>query len=84
MTSRQARSQPLRLGQDSAGLYVGRVCTRLLEEAGVSITPGTVFGPRGEGYVRISLGMATERIRRGHGPAGSTRILEEVQLSHTN
>jgi LL-diaminopimelate aminotransferase len=37
--------------------------TRLLEEAGISITPGTAFGPGGEGYVRISLGMSTERIR---------------------
>jgi LL-diaminopimelate aminotransferase len=37
--------------------------TRLLEEAAVSITPGTAFGPGGEGYVRISLGMSTERIR---------------------
>jgi LL-diaminopimelate aminotransferase len=37
--------------------------TRLLEERGVSVTPGTVFGARGEGYVRISLGAATDRIR---------------------
>ena len=36
---------------------------RLLEEAGVSVTPGTVFGPSGEGFVRISLGMNTDRIR---------------------
>jgi LL-diaminopimelate aminotransferase len=36
---------------------------RLLEEAAISITPGTVFGPHGEGYVRISLGMSTDRIR---------------------
>lgn len=36
--------------------------TRLLEEQGVSITPGTVFGANGEGYMRISLGAATERI----------------------
>ena len=35
----------------------------LLEEAGISLTPGDVFGPHGEGYVRISLGMSTERIR---------------------
>ncbi len=35
---------------------------RLLEEAGVSVTPGVVFGPHGEGYVRISLGTATEVI----------------------
>ncbi len=32
---------------------------RLLEEAGVSIAPGRIFGPHGEGYVRISLGTAT-------------------------
>jgi LL-diaminopimelate aminotransferase len=36
---------------------------RLLAEAAISITPGTVFGPHGEGYVRISLGMSTDRIR---------------------
>ena len=37
--------------------------TRLLEEAGISITPGTAFGPHGEGYLRISLGTGTSRIR---------------------
>ena len=37
--------------------------TRLLEETGISITPGTAFGSNGEGYLRISLGMSTERIR---------------------
>jgi len=37
--------------------------TRLLEEKGVSVAPGTVFGAHGEGYMRISLGAATERIR---------------------
>ena len=37
--------------------------TRLLEDAGVSIAPGSAFGLHGEGYMRISLGMATDRIR---------------------
>jgi aspartate/methionine/tyrosine aminotransferase len=37
--------------------------TLLLEEAGVSIAPGTAFGPHGEGHIRVSLGQATERIR---------------------
>ena len=37
--------------------------TRLLEEAGISIGAGTIFGPHGEGYLRISLGMSTDRIR---------------------
>jgi LL-diaminopimelate aminotransferase len=38
-------------------------CDRLLEETGVSMTPGPVYGKFGEGYVRISLGTATDRIR---------------------
>ena len=37
--------------------------TRLLEDAGVSVAPGSAFGLHGEGYMRISLGMATDRIR---------------------
>lgn len=45
-------------GYTSAGF-----ATRLLEEAGVSVAPGSAFGAYGEGYVRISLGMSTERIR---------------------
>lgn len=46
-----------------AGYTSADFATRLLEEVGISITPGTVFGAQGEGYVRISLGAATERIR---------------------
>ncbi len=37
-------------------------CTRMLEETGVSTTPGVVYGQHGEGYLRISLGTATDRI----------------------
>ena len=36
--------------------------TRLLVDAGVSIAPGSAFGPHGEGFMRISLGMDTNRI----------------------
>ncbi len=46
-----------------AGLTSGQYTARLLDEAGISITPGTIFGDQGEGYVRISLGMSTDRIR---------------------
>lgn len=35
---------------------------RLLEEAGVIVTPGTAFGPSGEGYIRISLSVELNRI----------------------
>jgi len=34
----------------------------LLEEAGISLTPGDIFGPHGEGYARISLTVPRERI----------------------
>jgi LL-diaminopimelate aminotransferase len=43
----------------------------LLENTGVSLTPGTVFGESGEGYARISLGASRERIEEG-----MTRIAE--------
>lgn len=35
---------------------------KLLEEAGVIVTPGITFGSRGEGYVRIALTVTTERL----------------------
>lgn len=38
-------------------------CSRLLEETGISTTPGVVYGQHGEGYLRVSLGTATDRIR---------------------
>jgi LL-diaminopimelate aminotransferase len=37
-------------------------CSRLLEETGVSLTPGTVFGEFGKGYIRISLCTSIEKI----------------------
>lgn len=39
-------------------------CNRLLEETGVSTTPGIVYGQHGEGYLRISLGTSTPRIQQ--------------------
>jgi LL-diaminopimelate aminotransferase len=38
-------------------------CNKLLEETGVSTTPGLVYGNQGEGFLRISLGTSTERIK---------------------
>ena len=46
-----------------AGMKSEEFTTALLEEAGVSLTPGTAFGPGGEGYARISVGIATPRLR---------------------
>ncbi|MFC7392781.1 LL-diaminopimelate aminotransferase [Scopulibacillus cellulosilyticus] len=42
-------------------------CERLLEEAGVVVTPGTAFGDHGEGYFRISLSVPDERLREAAG-----------------
>jgi LL-diaminopimelate aminotransferase len=39
--------------------------TRLLDEAGVVVTPGIGYGPSGEGYVRLSLTIADERLEEG-------------------
>ena len=38
-------------------------CNKLLEETGVSTTPGIVYGEYGEGYLRVSLGSSTEKIQ---------------------
>ncbi|MGC9335343.1 MAG: LL-diaminopimelate aminotransferase [Anaerolineae bacterium] len=63
----------LKAGKAQASLYVWAEIPQnyraeafanlLLEEAGVSVAPGTVFGPHGERCIRISLGQATERIQ---------------------
>lgn len=39
-------------------------CAKMLEETGVSTTPGIVYGPHGEGYLRISLGTPTDRVEQ--------------------
>lgn len=45
-----------------AGWSSMEFAANLLERASVSITPGTVFGANGEGYVRISLVAPNDRI----------------------
>jgi len=37
-------------------------CEKLLDQTGVSITPGIVYGTYGEGYIRISLGTPIDQI----------------------
>jgi len=69
------RDLGLRVSPPKASLYVwARVpegstsvefATRLLEEAGVVVTPGIGYGPSGEGYVRLSLTIPDERLEEG-------------------
>ena len=46
-------------GQDSSMAFA----TRLLESARVVVTPGAGFGPSGEGYIRMSLTVPTDRLQ---------------------
>jgi len=65
----------LRLRPPSASLYLwARVpegltsvhfAARLLDEAGVVVTPGIGYGPSGEGYVRLSLTIPDEQLEEG-------------------
>jgi aspartate aminotransferase len=40
-------------------------CTKMLEEAHVAVTPGSAFGPGGEGYFRMSYAASENNIREG-------------------
>ena len=46
----------------STGMTSDRLATRLLEEAGVALLPGTAFGALGEGYLRISYATSSEHL----------------------
>ncbi|MDP6417239.1 MAG: aminotransferase class I/II-fold pyridoxal phosphate-dependent enzyme, partial [Gammaproteobacteria bacterium] len=45
------------------GRQSGEFTRALLEEIGVSVTPGSFFGEYGEGYFRISLSTSTPRVQ---------------------
>lgn len=45
-----------------AGYTSSEFAEKVLLATGVSFTPGSAFGPHGEGYLRISIGQATERV----------------------
>jgi LL-diaminopimelate aminotransferase len=44
------------------GYFSAEFTERVLSSTGVSMTPGSAFGPHGEGYFRISIGTATDKI----------------------
>ena len=48
---------PVPDGYDSSSF-----AARVIEEAGVIVTPGLGFGPGGDGYFRISLTITDERL----------------------
>ena len=50
-------------------------CMDLLEKAGVLCTPGSSFGPHGEGYVRFALVLPPEKIAEALGAIGGSGVL---------
>lgn len=45
------------------GLTSASFATKILEKAGIVITPGNGFGPEGEGYVRMALTVSQDRLK---------------------
>jgi len=41
------------------------LCTKMLEEAHVAVTPGSAFGPSGEGFFRLSYAASEQQITEG-------------------
>jgi LL-diaminopimelate aminotransferase len=48
-----------------AGMTSAQFAERLLDEAAVIVTPGNGYGEYGEGYVRLSLTLADDRVDEG-------------------
>jgi LL-diaminopimelate aminotransferase len=48
-------------GERSSADYAGR----LIDATGVVVTPGVSYGPAGEGYIRLSLTLADDRVEEG-------------------
>ncbi len=48
--------------ESPAGISSKDFAQKLLTDAGIVVTPGSGFGTHGEGYVRVSLTIATERL----------------------
>jgi len=47
---------------------------KLLDEAGLVVTPGNGFGERGEGFIRFSLSVPSERIREAVARIGKLKL----------
>ncbi len=59
---------------DVAGLDSAELDDYILDKAGVAVVPGTAFGERGEGFLRISYATSQAECKEG-----MTRITEVLQ-----
>jgi len=57
-----------------AGYTSASFTERVLKATGVVITPGSGFGKDGEGYVRFSLTLPSERLREAVGRIKALRL----------
>ena len=51
----------------------------MVEKAGVMVTPGSAFGPSGEGYVRLALVQDEEALNRAIEAVDRSGILKEQE-----
>lgn len=51
-------------------------CMALIDKAGVICTPGSSFGPGGEGYVRFALTLPVEKIAEAVKAIADSGILQ--------
>ena len=58
------RKRPLNPKYD-ADLPSAKLAEILLKEGHVAVTPGSAFGPSGEGFFRLSYATSEEQIREG-------------------
>ncbi|KXB05384.1 hypothetical protein AKJ50_00860 [candidate division MSBL1 archaeon SCGC-AAA382A13] len=49
---------------EKLGIKSMKFCKQLLKDAGVAATPGSAFGPTGEGNIRLSYANSKERIKQ--------------------
>ena len=50
---------------DVPGMNTSELADHLLDKGGVAVVPGTSFGSRGEGYLRISYATSSQNCREG-------------------
>lgn len=62
-----------------AGYSSADFVTKVMEQTGVIMTPGSAFGPSGEGYFRVSLSVPSERLNEA-----VNRIKENLKLAINN
>ena len=65
---------PVPEGYTSAGFV-----ENVMEQTGVIMTPGSAFGPSGEGYFRVSLSVPSERLQEA-----VNRIKYKLKLTINN